>query len=408
MKRLLGLLLYLIIITLTVPALAGTRPGVRDSVAEDPMQFALLTCSPGDKIYELYGHTAIRYTNAQTGEDWVFNYGVFDFNTPHFVWRFLTAECDYELGVIPFYYFRREYAARGSVVYQQVLNLTPEEKQRLYQILAWNSLPENVRYRYNLLYDNCTTRARDRIEDAIVGKIVYAPADTVLSYRQIIHQFTVGHPWSQEGNDLCLGVEADRPVTQRQAMFAPFYYMRDVRKARIQAPDGTVRPLLLSESEVVSVPSAPEIAADWLTPARAVALGLLVAFLLLVLEWRCRRMFWGVDVLLMLAQGVGGCIIAFLFFFSDHPTVGSNVQVMVWQPFPLIALFWVAVHAARRRFTRYHALRIVWLTLFMLVSFLIGQDISILTRGLAQILFLRSVSYILFYHRNQIRRNPSK
>lgn len=407
MKRLFLFAAYLIL--LFHASFVSASAETSDTLSDDPMQFALLTCEPGDLIYELYGHTALRYTNRQTGDDWVFNYGLFNFNAPHFVWRFLRGTCDYQLGVIPFYYFSREYQARGSFVCQQVLNLTASEKRKLYQQLVWNSQPENSSYRYNIIYDNCATRVRDRIEEAIDGRVVYAPADTVLTFRQIIHQFTAGHPWSQEGQDLCLGVAADRPATQREAMFAPFYLMRDFASARIQAPDGTSRPLVLSESRIIPGDSRPETASAFApTPAHVVVLSLLLVLVVLLLEWRYNRMFWGIDVVLMLVQGLAGCVIAFLFFFSEHPTVGSNLQILILHPLALLALFWVAFHAVRRSFTYFHMVRLIWLTFFMAVILCSGQDIPLLTIGMAQVLLLRSVSYILFYRRNHIGKNQKK
>lgn len=101
----------------------------------DSIQLSLLTCAPGQEIYELFGHTAIRYQNFTRGEDYVFNYGMFSFRTPNFVLRFVKGETDYQLGVTPYIYFESEYAMRGSSVYQQVLNLTEAEKQRLYDLL---------------------------------------------------------------------------------------------------------------------------------------------------------------------------------------------------------------------------------------------------------------------------------
>lgn len=407
MRRLFLFAAYLFLLfSVTFASASSETP---DSLADDPMQFALLTCEPGNLIYELYGHTAIRYTNRQTGDDWVFNYGMFNFNAPHFVWRFLRGTCDYQLGVIPFSYFSYEYQARGSFVCQQVLNLTASEKRKLYQQLVWNSQPENSSYRYNIIYDNCATRVRDRIEEAIDGRVIYAPADTVLTFRQIIHQFTVGHPWSQEGQDLCLGVAADRPATQREAMFAPFYLMKDFASARIQSPDGTSRPLVLAESRIISGDGLTHpVSASGFTPTHVVALVLLFILVVLLLEWRFNRMFWGVDVLLMLTQGLAGCIIAFLFFFSEHPTVDSNLQILVLHPFALVALFWVVIRAVRRSFTYFHVIRLVWLTIFMVVILIFGQDIPLLTIGLAQVLLLRSVSYLLYYHRNHLSRNQKK
>ena len=71
----------------------------------DSIRFSLMTCAPGQEIYSLFGHTAIRYENYTRGVDVVFNYGLFSFNTPNFVMRFVKGETDYQLGVIPYEYF---------------------------------------------------------------------------------------------------------------------------------------------------------------------------------------------------------------------------------------------------------------------------------------------------------------
>ena len=112
MRRFLGLLFWAIC---AIPVYASSLDSVRIS---------LLTCAPGSEIYSLFGHTALRYENPAKGEDWVFNYGLFSFDTPNFVYRFVKGETDYQLGVIPYRYFEGEYAMRGSSVYQQELNLT--------------------------------------------------------------------------------------------------------------------------------------------------------------------------------------------------------------------------------------------------------------------------------------------
>ena len=80
-------------------------------------------------------------------------------------------------------------------------------------------------YRYNFFYDNCATRPRDKIEESIAGKVIYPvePQDGSRTFREIVHQYCKGHPWARFGIDLCIGSEADRPITQRQMMFAPFY-----------------------------------------------------------------------------------------------------------------------------------------------------------------------------------------
>ena len=78
----------------------------------DSINAYLLTCEPGKAIYELYGHTAIWIEDSATGTDLVFNYGLFDFNTPHFVWRFTLGKTDYILGATRMRSFLREYSER--------------------------------------------------------------------------------------------------------------------------------------------------------------------------------------------------------------------------------------------------------------------------------------------------------
>ena len=107
---------------------------------QDSIEFSLLTCSPSTEIYALYGHTAIRYRNMTNGDDWAFNYGLFDFGAPNFIWRFTKGECDYELGIIPYDLMEEEYRRRGSAVYAQVLNLTREEKENLFRLLMMTAI----------------------------------------------------------------------------------------------------------------------------------------------------------------------------------------------------------------------------------------------------------------------------
>ena len=110
----------------------------------DSVEISLLTCQPHDEVYSLYGHTAIRYHDLrQGGTDLAFNYGVFDFKKPHFVARFVFGLTDYELGAYPYHYFQQEYRRFGSMVTEQVLNLTPEEKLLLHDALAALALPKN-------------------------------------------------------------------------------------------------------------------------------------------------------------------------------------------------------------------------------------------------------------------------
>ena len=362
----------------------------------DSVRISLLTCAPGSEIYALFGHSAIRYENPEKDQDWVFNYGMFSFKEPNFVMRFVKGETDYQLGVVPFRYFETEYALRGSSVYQQVLNLTDEEKAKLISLLEENYLPSNRVYRYNYFYDNCTTRARDKVEESIQGKVVYPEIEKEVSFRDIIHEFTAGSEWGEFGIDLCLGSEADEPIDERKQMFAPFYMMEAARGAMIHRAD-TVVPLVLEEFKVVDAVLEDEPAFP-LSPMTC-AMGLLVATAFVV-GWGIRKgrpcLAW--NVLMFFLQGLGGCIVAFLFFFSLHPTVGSNWLLMLFHPLAMFYLPIMIYRGIKGKKDPYHWLNVVLLTSFMILMPFISQEFNLTVLPLALSLLLVSVGHIYTYY----------
>lgn len=364
----------------------------------DSVQISLLTCEPGEEIYALFGHTAIRYENYTRKQDIVFNYGMFSFNTPNFVMRFLMGKTDYQLGVMPYQYFAMEYAERGSDVYQQVLNLTTREKQELVRLLDENYHPTHRTYRYNYFYDNCTTRARDKIEECIDGEVVYKETGKVRSYRDIIHEFTQGNDWDELGIDLCLGAEADVPIDERKQMFAPFYMLEAARHATIARGDSVV-PFVLKEEKMESIVLSEgkrRFPVDKTTFFIAL---LVVSFGMAWWSNAKGRPLWMWDVLLFGAQGIGGCIIAFLFFFSVHPTVGSNWVLAVFNPIPLLYLPFMVYKAIKRKKDFYHVINVVCLTLFIILMPFIPQKFNITMLPLAGCLLVCSAGHLILYYR---------
>ena len=369
------------------------------SQSTDSIRFSLLTCAPGTEIYSLFGHTAIRYENYTRRIDVVFNYGMFSFNTPNFIFRFVAGETDYQLGITPYSYFEAEYAMRGSSVYQQVLNLTQSEKKRLLTILENNYLPENRIYRYNYFYDNCTTRARDKIEECIEGKVVYPDSLSGKSYRSIVHEFTAGSPWDEFGIDLCLGAEADKEINKRQQMFSPFYMKYYASNAYIVDAGGTRRPLILDETKIVDVEPEEVQPGFILSPLMCGALFLALCVVMAWGQWKTQRIWWGWDIVLYGLQGLAGCIIAFLFFFSVHPTVGSNWLLILFNPIPLLYLPFMVYKAVKRKKDYYHVGNMVYLTLFITILPFCGQEFNLTVLPLALGLLVTSASHVLVWNK---------
>ena len=366
----------------------------------DSVQISLLTCSPGTEVYSFYGHTALRCRNITQNVDLVYNYGVFSFHQPHFIWRFILGKCDYMLQPVPWDYFIKEYSQRGSTVIEQELNLSREEANRLFMFLYVNALPENCQYRYNFLYNNCTTKVRDVIEQALDGKVEYPQVAEKKTYRQILHEYVSVDLWSKEGNDALLGADVDTLLTDRAAMFAPEYLMNYAQDAIIRAPNNDYR-LLVKKTEIHQ-PSNPLPAVKTLpvTPL-LFSIGLLVfALLVVVVEYKFHFMWWGWDMMLMLLQGLAGCLLVFMFLFSEHPGVGSNWLVLFLNPLPLFALPCVIRSVLKHRRCVWHLINFIILTLFIVFSVWIPQDFGDMVVPLALILVTRPISYYLYYRKS--------
>ena len=316
---------------------------------QDSVSVSLLTVTPGKRVYELYGHTAIRVREVMPGRlsDWVFNYGTFSFAQPNFVWRFVKGETDYELGVVPFALFYDTYVKEGRGIDEQLLNLSPAESRKLVDALSRNLLPENATYRYNFFYDNCTTRAIDMIERAVEGNIVWPQAEADKTLRDIVDQYSEVSPWNKLGQDLLLGAEADAPADRKAQGFAPLYAERFVEEAVVVSPDGARR--RLAEPKRVLLPAQTGKTAKGLTPMWAFGILFVVTLIIMTYEWRKGICFWAYDALLLLAQGLAGLAVFLLFCFSTHPTVGSNWLIILFNPLPLLYLPWYMKQASLHR-----------------------------------------------------------
>ena len=289
----------------------------------DQARISLVTCTPGYYLYTTYGHTAIHVQDEPNDIDIVFNYGVFDFDTEHFYWKFMRGETWYELGASPTWWFMQQYEYEKRPVYEQVLNLTPDQREAMWQALVENYKPENSRYLYNFVFDNCATRPYYLIARTFGDTILSDYSGyTGVTYRRFIRHYTGAHSWANAGINLLFGPKADQPMTSLQRLFLPEELMLYIEQAHLS--DGTP---LVSESHVAPF----EIAA---TPWYASwELGLAVCFLLIVgisyIDRRRGHWSWGVDIAVGIPYLMLLLLVGFLTFFSCHPLVGFGWRLLI-------------------------------------------------------------------------------
>ena len=338
------------------------------AVARAGLRVSVLTCSPGDEAYSLYGHTALRYVDTERNVDVVFNYGCFDFSTPNFGWRFVLGETDYLVACQDFENFLPEYALRGSAVVEQVIDLADDEARALFRALLLNIRPENRVYRYRFLDNNCTTKVRDRLLEALAsaGDVVYRGWEpAAATYRDALALPSMEHPWYMFGINLLLGAGVDEPLTMQAAQFLPLDYMDALDGACVVNGNGVERKvvreknILLSENRIAGVRSN-------FTPFNASLLLLLATLVAMLCELRKHRTYWGVDVLLMSLQGLAGALLLFMALFSEHPAVDVNWLIVLLNP---LALVLMPMYVYRIR--KHKTMTIAWVQVAFVVLFVL-------------------------------------
>ena len=324
-------LLY-IVLTFILSVVNATV-GAQSMTNPDCIQISLLTCSPGKEVWAQYGHTAIRYYDKESGEDLAINYGIFSLDQTYFIPRFVLGMTDYRMGVQPMDMFLAQYSYEGRGVIEQVLNLSAEDKEVIYKALQENMKPENVVYRYNYFFDNCTTRARDMLVNHLHGKVVYPPAEEDATFRSMIHKWNNKYEWSQFGEDLLLGVNADRKTTKSEQQFLPENLRSDFDKARYNGKPLVKETNVLLDAETeVAEPVFP------LSPLSIALIFSVISLVMMLFSYRRQQVYWAWDLALMLTSGLLG-IIFFVMIFSQHPCVSLNFILLFFNPLPLFFLY---------------------------------------------------------------------
>lgn len=306
----------------------------------DSVEVSLITCSPGKEVYARFGHTAIRVNDPINDIDIVFNYGIFDFNSDNFYLKFIKGETDYKLAVYDFKYFLPEYIERNSWVWEQVLDLSIAEKKSLVNLLIENYQPENRTYRYNFVFDNCATRPRDKIIESISGRVIYNHPDSEKTFRDWVEVYVGSNTWLKFGIDMIFGDDADIIATKDQSMFLPDVLMEEFQMATIVSlhENNETHPLISKYN--VLVEKEPEDVKQLFILFRPlpVTIFMLVLGLLFMYKNRKYHYFYKImDTILFVAIGLIGCIAVYLSFFSLHPLVRHNIDILWLNPLFLIA-----------------------------------------------------------------------
>jgi len=300
---------------------------------------AVITCGPFQgELYSAFGHSAFRVYDPVQEIDEAYNYGVFDYDQPNFYLNFARGYLYYKLGVYDYQRFQDYYIYYNRKVHQQILNLTEEQKQKLYDYLQWNSLPENEHYRYDYFYDNCATKIRDVVVAALGEDVTFDGSYVTTQYtiRELTDIYLKYQPWGDLGIDIGLGLPIDKIATPSEYMFLPDYIESGFDHAMIKQNGETIP--LVKEKVIVYEARDEEIPGGLPHPLYVFGLVALVCIAISLWDFKRKKLSNALDVILFGSTGLVGVLLFFLWFFTDHNASANNFNLLWALPTHLIAL----------------------------------------------------------------------
>lgn len=268
--------------------------------------------------------------------DQIYNFGIFDFKEPNFIMKFLRGKLLYKVEKQLMANFLRSYEYEKRSVSEQVLNIDPGSATKLYAALEENCKPENKHYLYDFFFDNCTTRLRDLFENEILGFQYPEQPIEELNYRSLLDKYTYLWPFTDFGQDLIVGSIADEDAGLMGQCFLPEFLELHLSRSSIgHLPAVRETNVLLDHSDLEI--SRSEKPTNW--PLILFGLLLLVEFFLFVKRplSNLTRVWDGIWYLIL---GIGGLIIAFMWFGTDHLTTKNNLNLLWMSPLFLFMLKW--------------------------------------------------------------------
>lgn len=323
------------------------------SQADSTTDVFLLTCAPGTATYSIYGHSALRVVNHSDETDLVYNWGVFDFSTPNFVWKFAKGRLNYMLGVYPYDRFIQEYFYEARSVYSQQVNLEQEEIAELMRLINENLKPENVSYRYDFFYDDCSTRIRDLFEKVLKNKLIYPPDETgdLPTFREKIGEYSGVYPWLRIGIDLLMGTPGDKKALFRDRMFLPEGLQFNLAQAVINR-DRRMTPLLQPVQTLLDF-DPPAIRKPLLSSPLFIFTLLLLSILFASAFFRKSHVINYIDIFIFLFFSLIAIMMIFFNFFTDHLQMKMNLNIIWFNPLIIICLICIILNKNCRSWFRY-------------------------------------------------------
>lgn len=364
-------------VSVIVLLLSSIQVFAQEPTLSDKAEISIITCGPDpNELYSAFGHSAVRVKDPVTGIDYAFNYGVFDFDQPNFYLNFARGRNYYLLAVYNYVDFERAYKRDGRFIHEQVLQLTPVQRDKIYSFLLWNAQPENRTYRYDYYHDNCATRIRDILVNQLAGdlKIDSTSFSDEHSFRQKTDEYLHTLPWGDLGIDICLGLPIDRTMYANEYMFLPDYIESFTDRMQVKSDSGWVA--LVKEKRINAMATVK--------PWNSLVHPWLAFFLLLVIivsisffDWRRKKLSRWFDVTLFGLTGLIGLLLFVLWLFTDHHDAAKNLNLLWAFPLNFFASLMLFSKRSKSLLSKYFLVCLIILAFTLVFWWALPQELNV-------------------------------
>lgn len=314
-------------------------------------EISIVTSGPGEFLYEKFGHTAVRVHDSVLKLDLIYNYGFFDLSGPDFYINFVKGFMKYKLVCYPFHYSLESAKKDKRWVKQQVLNLTLEEKNAIFNFLNHNALPQNASYLYDPFFNNCATKPRDILKEVLSSKLILDDNFTSSkSFRELMNAEIYQNTWGSVGINIALGSKLDKKATSEEYLYLPDYVFEALSKSKIirnkQEP-------FVKKSQVLLDFKEKESKSNIINPLLVFSIILLIGGFITFKNYKNNYRTKWLDFSLFFTTGVLGFLILFLWFFTNHSTAPNNFNALWAMPLNIVAAFYLLKKETPKWITKY-------------------------------------------------------
>lgn len=370
----------------------GLQGYTQSATLSETAEVSILTMGPGTQLYDAFGHSAFRVSDSDNGLDIVYNYGIYDFNTPNFYLKFARGQLFYELGVNNYQPFFEYYKRQNRYIKEQVLNLSTEEKQELFDFLQNNVKPENKKYLYDFFFDNCATKIRDVLQEVLGDKLEFKQDHITQEYtfRQLIQKNVPSNSWGSLGMDIAIGSVVDRKAKPIEYQFLPEYVYQGANNAVLRRNSGNEQ--LVSDSISLFEAETLELKSRFISSPLVIFS--LLGFLILMItarDYKYNRRHRIMDMMLFIITGAIGIFLLLLWFGTDHSTTVNNYNLLWATPLSVIFAFFIGRKKPKNVVKRYVFFLLILLAL-MTVHWITG--VQVFAIGLIPLLVALAIRYL--------------